>query len=196
MAMTRQPGTDRRVTRSRRAILRAALEELAEAGHAGFAMDSVAHRAGVGRSTLYRHWNDRTALLADALEELNVQPAPGPEEADPRRRVELLLAHLCRAVAESQVGRCLPALVHAAERDEDLRRFLDDYTSRRRQALTAAVGAAVASGDAVDVDPELASQALSGAVFYRRLMTSAPMPEREVAALVDTVLGPPPRGRR
>ena len=48
-------------------------------GYAGFRMESVAARAGVGRSTLYRHWPDKAALIADALETLNVQPNPDRE---------------------------------------------------------------------------------------------------------------------
>ena len=189
MVDSRQRPTDRRVARSRRAILRAALDELAEAGYAGFAMDAVAQRAGVGRSTLYRHWNDRAVLVADALEELNVQPGAPPEVADPRARVELLLRHLCGALTESPVGRCLPALVHAAEREEALGDFLHSYSARRRRALTEAVAAAVAVGTVRRVDPDVASGALSGAVFYRRLMTSTPMSGEDVSALVEAVLG-------
>ena len=189
MADPRQRPPDRRVVRSRRAILRAALDELADAGYAGFAMDAVAQRAGVGRSTLYRHWNDRAVLVADALEELNVQPGAPPEAPDPRVRVELLLGHLCEALTESPVGRCLPALVHAAEREDALRDFLHSYSARRRRALTEAVAAAVAAGAVRRVDPDEASAALSGAVFYRRLMTSAPMSRADVPPLVEAVLG-------
>lgn len=181
------PKMDARVARSRRAILAAALDELAEAGYPAFAMESVAARAGVGRSTLYRHWNDRATLVADALEELNVQPGPTPvDDADPRRCVEALLTHLCTAVTDSPVGRCLPALIHAAELDQAVRDFLHGYSARRRRALTEAVAALVGP----DADADAVSAALSGAVFYRRLLTPDPWTPDQVAGLVDTVLGP------
>jgi AcrR family transcriptional regulator len=48
--------SDPRIEHSRRVICGAALKEFAEAGYSGFRMESVAARAGVGRSTLYRHW--------------------------------------------------------------------------------------------------------------------------------------------
>jgi hypothetical protein len=40
------------------------------------------------------------------------------------------------------------------------------------------------------LDPELAAAALLGAIFFRRLMTSAPLDPAGVTRLVETVLGP------
>ena len=69
MAETPLERTDPRVVRSRRAVLDAALGELADRGYGAFAIDGVAARAGVARSTIYRLWPDRTALIADAIDE-------------------------------------------------------------------------------------------------------------------------------
>jgi AcrR family transcriptional regulator len=48
-------------------ILTAALEEYGEHGWAGFTMDAVARRAGVGKSTVYLRWHDKDALLTEAV---------------------------------------------------------------------------------------------------------------------------------
>lgn len=48
-------------------ILAAALGEYGERGWAGFTMDGVARRAGVGKSTVYLRWPDKDALLTDAV---------------------------------------------------------------------------------------------------------------------------------
>lgn len=48
-------------------ILAAALDEYGERGWAGFTMDGVARRAGVGKSTVYLRWPDKDALLTDAV---------------------------------------------------------------------------------------------------------------------------------
>ncbi len=48
-------------------VLDAALEEYAARGWSGFTMDAVAKRAGVGKSTLYLRWSDKTVLLMDAV---------------------------------------------------------------------------------------------------------------------------------
>jgi TetR/AcrR family transcriptional regulator of autoinduction and epiphytic fitness len=185
--------TDPRVTRSRDALLAAAHEELAESGYAAFSMESVATRAGVGRSTLYRHWGDRLRLISDALETLNVQP--GARERSPgasaREHVEGLLHHLTEGLSTSPVGRCLPALVHAAEQDEGVREFLHAYSARRRQALVSAITDGVDRGEFRPGDPDVSADALSGAIFYRRLMSAYPVRAEDVPVLVDEVLGLP-----
>ncbi len=183
--------TDPRVLRTRQALLTAALDELAEVGYAAFAMESVATRAGVGRSTLYRHWPDRLTLISDALETLNVQPRPAaaPEGETAIERVENLLRHLTEVLVRPPFSGCVPALVHAAEQDATVRAFHHRYSARRRQALVVAIDAGVASGEFRAGDPDVSADALSGAIFYRRLMTAHPVRPEDVPALVDEVLG-------
>jgi len=48
-------------------ILSAALDEYGEHGWAGFTMDAVARRAGVGKSTVYLRWHDKDELLTAAV---------------------------------------------------------------------------------------------------------------------------------
>jgi TetR/AcrR family transcriptional regulator of autoinduction and epiphytic fitness len=173
-------------------ILRAALKEFARAGYSGFRMESVAAIAGVGRSTVYRHWPNKSALIADALETLNVQPDPARilGGGDARAGVELILKHLTQALDESPLSACVPALVHAAETEPSVRDFLHRYSARRRQRLTDTIAAGVEAGELPSrIDPDAASVALAGAMFYRRLMT-ADAPDAEfIGRLVDTVFG-------
>jgi TetR/AcrR family transcriptional regulator, regulator of autoinduction and epiphytic fitness len=183
---------DPRVEHTRRVILRAALEEFARTGYAGFRMESVAVLARIGRSTLYRHWPDKTALIADALETLNVQPDPARELPDgsARAHVELMLAHLAGALTDSQVSACIPALVHAAANDAAIGDFFHAYSARRRKRLTETIAAGVAGREfSPRINAEAASVALSGAVFYRRLMSPDPPDALFIASLVETVLG-------
>jgi AcrR family transcriptional regulator len=56
----RDPDVDRK-------IAQAALDLFGEAGWAGFAMEAVARRAGVGKASLYLRWNSKEALLTDAV---------------------------------------------------------------------------------------------------------------------------------
>jgi AcrR family transcriptional regulator len=50
-----------------RRIAQAALDLFAESGWAGFAMETVARRAGVGKASLYLRWSSKEAMLADAV---------------------------------------------------------------------------------------------------------------------------------
>ncbi|CAA9246663.1 MAG: hypothetical protein AVDCRST_MAG76-2056 [uncultured Acidimicrobiales bacterium] len=182
---------DPRITRSRSSVLDAVLAELAEKGYGALTIDGVARRAGVARSTIYRLWSDRAALVADAIDVLNQQPAPRTAgEESPRERIATLVHHLSDAMRNSPVAACLPALIDGAERDPTLRRLHHHYNDRRRTALVTAIADAVEAGDVrSDIDPQLAAVAVAGAVVYRRLMTSRPLCDDEVEPLIDTVLG-------
>ena len=57
---------DRRAQRSRETILAAALELLEESGVGGFSVDEVVRRCAVAKTTIYRHWPTREALVLDA----------------------------------------------------------------------------------------------------------------------------------
>ena len=184
--------------RSRRVILRAALAELGAVGYGAFTIESVAARAGVGKSTIYRHWPGtpgtpaKLALIADAFQSLNVQPAPPEEGGAPRERIARLLRHLAEGAgaSDSPFAACIPALIDAAERDPAVRRFHHAYNAQRRQRLIDAIAEGIAAGDVpARLDPELAALALIGPIFYRRLMTGEPFEPARVAELIDTVLG-------
>jgi TetR/AcrR family transcriptional regulator of autoinduction and epiphytic fitness len=186
---------DPRIERSTRRIRQAALDELAERGWGGFGIESVARRAGVAKSTVYRHWRGKLDLVADALEEIVVQPPARPEAPLPaRERVEELMRHLVEGMRDSTLSRCLPALIEAAEHDPGVRRLHHGFNERRRQAVVDAVRQGIEDAELDPaVDPRHAALALAGAVIYARVMTDTPLTEGDVPALVATVLGGRPQ---
>jgi AcrR family transcriptional regulator len=183
-------GVDPRIARSRQVILRAALGELAAAGYGAFTIEAVAARAGVAKSTVYRHWRDKLGLIADAFETFHEQLVPAVEALSPRESLTRLLRHVAEVVVDSTFSACIPALIEGAERDPRLREFRHRYSAQRRQALVDLIARGVAAGEfPARVDPELAAQALLGPIFYRRLMTSEPFDPERAADLVELVLG-------
>src|SRR6516162_10898962 len=55
-----------RVRRSKEAVLTVTLRLMFEEGIGGVSVDEVARRSGVAKTTIYRHWPSRSALLVDA----------------------------------------------------------------------------------------------------------------------------------
>jgi AcrR family transcriptional regulator len=181
---------DPRVERSRMVILTAAVEELADCGYGGVTIESVADRAGVGKSTIYRHWPDKLALIADAFETFHEQMVPDLGDLPVRESVALLLQHVAEVVVDSTFSRCIPALIEGAERDHRVREFHHRYSTERRQALVDLIARGVRKGEiSGGVDPELATTSLLGAIFYRRLMTGQAFEPERACELVDLVLG-------
>ncbi|MFW6088807.1 MAG: TetR/AcrR family transcriptional regulator [Gemmatimonadota bacterium] len=181
---------DPRIQRTRDAVLPAALSVLSNRGFANFTMEGVAEVSGVSKSTVYRHWPTKLSLLRDALEELNRQPDVGVEGGPARQQVERLLEHLRAALSDSVVGACIPALIEAAEHHHEVAEFLHRYSDRRRSRLTGVIRKGIEEGEfPTHIDPELAALALSGPIFYHRLVTTNPFPAVDVPRLVQQILG-------
>ena len=52
---------------ARRKALEAATELIVERGVANLTMEEVANRSGVAKTTIYRHWPERSALVLDTV---------------------------------------------------------------------------------------------------------------------------------
>jgi AcrR family transcriptional regulator len=181
---------DPRVERSRRVILQAVLDELSESGYGALTIESVARRAGVGKATIYRHWPDKIALIADSLSLLQQQRDPELVTGSSREKLERVLRHVADVVSNSPFSSCLPALIEGAERDRTVRRFHHNFQTEARKPTIALIAHGVATGDFPPrIDPELAAFALLGAIFFCRLMTNTPFPEERVPDLIDSVFG-------
>jgi TetR/AcrR family transcriptional regulator of autoinduction and epiphytic fitness len=101
-----------------------------------------------------------------------------------------ILRHVAEVVAGSTFSSCIPALIDAAERDADLRKFHLRFQRDARRPLIEVIKDGVALGSLPPhLDPEFAAYALLGAIFFCRLMTSQPIDPAKVGTLVETVLG-------
>lgn len=179
---------DPRIERSREAIRRAAIEELAEVGYGAMTIESIAHRAGVGKATIYRHWRGKLDLLASVLETLK-QDVMKPTEGTARERIAALLAALAAHLRDSDLAACLPALISAARYDDAVRDFQREFSRGARQALVELIVEGIAAGEFdADLDPELTAEVLVGPLFYARLLAHQPFPPESVGRLVALVL--------
>jgi TetR/AcrR family transcriptional regulator, regulator of autoinduction and epiphytic fitness len=179
---------DPRVERSRRVILRAVLDELGEVGYGALTIEAVAARAGVGKSTIYRHWPGKLELVEDAFRTLKA-PVAVPDQGSLRDRVIAVVEQVACLVAESTYSSCMPALIDAAERDPNVRDFHSRFSAERRAALVGLLREAVQTGELpATTDPELLADALVGPILLRRLMLAQPVGPEIAAALVDQLL--------
>jgi TetR/AcrR family transcriptional regulator, regulator of autoinduction and epiphytic fitness len=179
---------DPRVERSRRVILGAVLDELGEVGYGALTIEAVAARAGVGKSTIYRHWPGKLELVEDAFRTLKA-PVAVPDQGSLRERVVAVIEQVACLVAESTYSTCMPALIDAAERDPKVRDFHSRFSAERRAALVGLLRDAVQTGELpATTDPELLADALVGPILLRRLMLAQPVGPEIAAALVDQLL--------
>jgi AcrR family transcriptional regulator len=189
--------TRRRGAELEQAILRAALEELAEAGYAGLTMDRVARRAGTNKNAIYRRWPNRAALGLAAYRRLVVAGQELPDTGGLRGDVLELLRGANRHLS-SPAGDILRSLLGSAGDDPQLLAQLRELTADAGSGSWLTVlGRAVARGEA---PPEaLHPRVATVAVLLLRneyITRGAPtVPDGVLVEIVDEVYLPLVRGR-
>ena len=159
----------RRSERAREAVLAAVTALLDEVGYPGLTVEAVAARAGVGKTTVYRWWPTRAALVVDALT-VAMAPAEVARSGDSRRDVHAVLARLAGTDAGERPAAVLPALAAEAHRDPDTARRLGALLGPRRAADAAVLHAVADRGDLPPgTDVDLLLDAAFGALLIRRL---------------------------
>jgi AcrR family transcriptional regulator len=189
----------RRSERSHEAIIAATQELLVERGYRELTIEGVAARAGVGKQTIYRWWPSRAALVLEAYLAGSEAITPPADSGSTRQDIRALLVWLANVLAQPIGGRVVAGLIADLQHDPVLAEgFQRDVVPARRRAMLAALERARKRGDIrPDADLALAVDALHGAVFYRLLLSGAPLDEEFAARLADQVLaGLAPRSGR
>lgn len=158
------------------AIIDAASEELAHSGFAAFSAERVAERAGVHRSTLYRHWPTRRDLIVAVARASYAQRLPSPDtgtwEGDLRALVEGLVESIGAPVSRALFA----ALAAASDSDPELRdAVMTMWRVDTAHHLTPIERAQERGEVDVSVDPGLLLEAISAPLVERLCVTGAPI---------------------
>ncbi|MGK5550521.1 TetR/AcrR family transcriptional regulator [Actinomadura kijaniata] len=154
-AAGRTPGRPRS-ERAEQAIIEATIDLLAEeSGVAGVTIEAVAARAGVGKTTIYRRWPNKEALIVGALATLK-----GPLPELPGRSVRedlLVLGEALTAERHAKHGRCFFNVLGGAEKHPELyARYRQDVIEPRREVMRGVLRRGVERGELrPDVDVEV-----------------------------------------
>jgi AcrR family transcriptional regulator len=169
---TRPPGRPRSAEADE-AILRAALELLAEDGYRALTMERVRERSGVGKATIYRRYSSKEELVSAAIVHLN-SDIPMPEDTgsilgDFAATAQTILAGAARTGALALMPRLLSEVADNPEMHELFSKYL---VQPRRRVVHGIVERAKARGEIrEDVDPDLAVDLMVGPFIYRLIMS-------------------------
>jgi AcrR family transcriptional regulator len=168
--------------RSRRAILDAARELYVDETTASFA--EIAQRAGVGQATVYRHFDDRQALIAEiAIEDMErLERRVGAEPLGPASLEDLL-----RELTDGQLrSQGLIAAIRAGEVDEGRVRELGDRCRELfRPRLEAALVGGAVRPDLTLEDLMVMLSMISGALTRRDPADRADAARRAFEMVID-----------
>jgi AcrR family transcriptional regulator len=172
---TSEEAVDRRVQRSRKAVLAQTYELMSAAGISGVSIDEVSRRSGVAKTTIYRHWPSRAALLLDACSTIGSAP-PVPDTGGFAGDLAALTEGLAEQLRTARWATVLPSIVDAAERDPELAGLHADLQARLMAPFTVVAERARDRGElAPDRDPADVVAAVAGPLFYRRWFSREPL---------------------
>ena len=171
---TLRPGG--RTARVREAVLRAAGDALTEQGFNGLDLADVAHRAAVGKTTVYRRWGTAAGLVADLLADMAEQSSP---RTDAGSLIEDLRANarlVQRTLTDPRQGALFRAVIVAATCDARTADGLHRFYAVRVAEWAPCVEQAVQRGE-VPTGTEAAEviRAVSAPLYYRLLVSGDPV---------------------
>jgi len=187
---TRPPGRPRS-ERAAKAIIEATVDLLAEEGGvAGVSIEAVAARAGVGKTTIYRRWPNKEALIIDALAALK-EPFPAPVGDSVRDDLIAIARAFVTDKTDKKRLDCYWSIMGGAERYPDLiDRFTREVIEPRRDVIRMVLRRGMNSGELrPDLDVEVALWLIMGAVAQRaRAFGAGPIPEDFAPKVIDALL--------
>jgi AcrR family transcriptional regulator len=152
-------------------------------------IEAVAARAGVAKTTVYRRWPNKIALIVDAVRQL--QPALPEHLPGTSVRADLLaiLESLQQFRDRSLAGRLLLCMMVEQQRHPELlEQYYAQVVQPRRAQIRGVLTRAIASGQLrPDADVDAVMQCLT-AVLTRLKLESDGLSDAEIEQTVDLIL--------
>lgn len=162
------------------AVLAATIETLATVGYARLGVEEVAARAGVARTTVYRRWPTKAALVKAAIEALPGAEPDLPAATTVAATLEAFATRVARFVETPHGLAILRLFVEHGDGDE-LGALLIEIRAIRDAALVTALERL--GLDPVDV--AMLRELLPAALLHRALVARAPLSAAYLAQLAD-----------
>jgi AcrR family transcriptional regulator len=172
------------------AILEAAVELFAEGGLDGLTVEGVAARANVGKATIYRRYPSKIDLVVAASQSFTVDgrdapPDTGTTRSDLRALVDWLIAML----TTTPLGRAMPMMVADHARVPELAEAHRAIVAEKRAVHREVLRRGIERGDLrADADLEVMMDSYVGPIFYRFLISDAPLDDAFADAIVEHTL--------
>jgi len=179
---------DKRVERSKARVLAETYRQLAASGIGGVSIDEITRHSGVSKTTIYRHWPSRSALLIDACSRLGgamEAPDTGSLEGDLQR----LLTALADQLSSANWSSVYPSIIDAAERDPELRAMQAALHRGFMEPFSIAIERARTRGDIADAceTSDVIAMAI-GSLFFRRWFSRDEITPITETATLDMIL--------
>jgi len=186
----RKPRPGGRSARVRAAVLHAAFDELGEKGYDGFNMEAVARRSGVHKTTVYRRWPTREALVMDALDSRSDRHSPISVTGSLRADLLAFGQDVFTKLSSPHGKAMLKSLVAAVDQSPEILEKVQGFWRERLDAGAALVSKAIDRGELqADTNVDLLIEGLLAPIYLRVLLPGGSVTRAFLEQLIELLLG-------
>jgi AcrR family transcriptional regulator len=180
---------DPRVLVSRERVLTTTLDLLMETGLGELTIDDISRRSGVAKTTIYRHWANRSALVIDACSRMTDGQEAPPDTGSLEGDLRAILTFIAELLAAARWSSILPSIVDAAEHDPEFADVHSRIQHGHAAPLRAALDRAALRGEIPSAaDRNALAAALLGPLFYRRWFSREQIDAEFVEAIIRSTI--------
>ncbi|MFC9590053.1 TetR/AcrR family transcriptional regulator [Streptomyces sp. NPDC056944] len=171
------------------AVLATAIELVEELGYQAVTMERIAARADVAKSTVYRWWKSKPALVMDAYRTAVEQRMPEPDTGSLAGDLTAFAIALYGVTAHPVRVRTLRGLMAEAQLDPAFAEPFQEWVESRRAVVLALLARGVRRGELpATADLTAATDHFFGLFWYRLLVGHAPLQPDQAPGHVDQLL--------
>jgi AcrR family transcriptional regulator len=159
-------------------VLDAALEELSSCGYDQASVETIAHRAGVHKTTLYRRWGGKDQLIADAIEAAAASLIEVPDSGAVDQDLRVLARAVQTILASREGAATVRALVCGAQSAPEVQKIIRRFWQTRLAQVGPIIERAVGRGQLPQgTNPAELIRYVAAPLYYRLLITAEPLTE-------------------
>lgn len=171
---------------ARSRILQASLEALEDLGYPGVTCDAIAERAGASKSTIYRWWPHKEAVMLEALREAVAQELPFPDTGSLKGDIRIQLHNFTKLLTGPR-GRVFQGIIAAAQGDSKVSEAFNVIWVRPRREFALQTMRRYQHQLHPNIDLETIMDTIYGPLYYRLLISRAPLTPEFADELTDLV---------
>jgi len=180
-----------RSARVKAAVHQALLDELVAKPYSQIGIESVANRAGVHKTTIYRRWPTLEVLFAEVARELAQRSMPPPDTGSLVEDLRTAMRSSVRLFETPYGAAIARLLVGESGHSEALAEMSRGHWGRGEARVAEILRRGRERGELVgDVPDDLLIESLWAPLYLRKLVSLRPLTDEYVDRVIDGVLAP------
>jgi AcrR family transcriptional regulator len=178
-----------RSSEAEEAILAAILQLLKEKPLRDITIEAIAHKAGVGKMTIYKWWPSKAYVALDAFAKIINKMIPVPDSGNVERDLVTLLRSYMNFYS-SPTGSIFGQFLAESQSDPQFAAlFRERFLNPRREATGVILDRAIKRGELdPKMDREIVLDLIFGPMVFRLMAGHGSLNKREAAATISTLL--------